>query len=127
MTPSLTLRVSLTKTKISNKTDLLLEKEEQVTAPDLLIINVNLVGVLYTLKLAKHFFLKNPPGSNRDRCFIAFSSAAGYQDIPGGPMYQATKFAVRGLMRCTRRTTAIDGIRANALAPWYDPWMTCRY
>lgn len=84
------------------------------------MINVNLVGVLYTLKLAKHFFLKKPTGPNRDRCFIAFSSAAGYQDIPGGPMYQATKFAVRGLMRCTRRTTEIDGIRANALAPWYE-------
>ena len=86
--------------------------------PDLLMIDVNLVGVLYSLKLAKYFFLKNPGGPNRDRCFIIFSSAAGYQDVPGGPMYQATKFAVRGIMRCTRRTTSVDGIRANVLAPW---------
>lgn len=82
------------------------------------MINVNLVGVLYTLKLARHYFLRNPEGPDRDRCLVLFSSAAGYLDLPGGPMYQASKYAVRGIMRSVRRTTKADGIRANVLAPW---------
>lgn len=32
----------------------------------------------------------------------------------------ASKFAARGLFRCMRRTTMIDGIRSNAVAPSYD-------
>jgi NAD(P)-dependent dehydrogenase (short-subunit alcohol dehydrogenase family) len=82
------------------------------------IIDVNVVGALYTLKLARYYFARNPEGPNRDKCFVVFSSAAGYQDIPGGPIYMASKFAARALMRCTRRTTIVDGIRANALSPW---------
>lgn len=82
------------------------------------IIDVNVVGALYTLKLARYYFARNPEGPTRDKCFIIFSSAAGYQDVPGGPIYMASKFAARALMRSTRRTTIVDGIRANALSPW---------
>ncbi|CAK7235629.1 hypothetical protein SBRCBS47491_009359 [Sporothrix bragantina] len=95
------------------------EESDEPVAPNLLMMDVNVTGVLYSLKLARYYFLKNPSDGNRDRCFVIFSSAAGYQDLPGGPMYQASKYSVRGLMRSTRRTTASDGIRANILAPWF--------
>lgn len=89
--------------------------------PTFKVLDVNIHGAIYTLTLARFWFLKNDPGPNRDRCFIIFSTLAGYVDNPGGPIYMASKFAARGLMLCIRRSTVIDGIRANALAPSYVP------
>jgi NAD(P)-dependent dehydrogenase (short-subunit alcohol dehydrogenase family) len=82
------------------------------------ILEVNLIGSIYTLKLARHYFLKHELTEDRDRCFITLCSLAVYADVPGGPVYMASKFGTLALMRCIRRTTVIDGIRANALAPW---------
>ncbi|CAK7212467.1 hypothetical protein SEUCBS140593_001513 [Sporothrix eucalyptigena] len=70
------------------------EDSDLPVAPNLLMMDVNVTGVLYSLKLARYYFLKNPSDGNRDRCFVIFSSAAGYQDLPGGPI-------------------------ANVLAPWF--------
>lgn len=91
---------------------------EEPEEPHFKTLDVNMTGTLYTLKLARFYFLKNPEGPQRDRCFIILSSLAGYADVPGGPVYMASKFAARALMRCVRRTTVVDGIRACALAPW---------
>lgn len=44
------------------------------------IIDINLVGVLYTFKLAVHYFRKSPIEAARDRCFVFGGSAAGYLD-----------------------------------------------
>jgi NAD(P)-dependent dehydrogenase (short-subunit alcohol dehydrogenase family) len=95
-----------------------IEGDEEPKKPSMKILDVNVVGALYTLKLARYHFLRNDEGPGRDRCFVIFSSAAGYQDVPGGPIYMASKYAARALMCCMRRTTIVDGIRANALAPW---------
>lgn len=92
---------------------------EKPTKPTFKVLDVNVHGAIYTLTLARFWFLKQEDSPKRDRCFIIFSSLVGYVDNPGGPIYMASKFAARGLMRCIRRTTAIDGIRANAVAPSY--------
>lgn len=92
---------------------------EKPTKPTFKVLDVNVHGAIYTLTLARFWFLKNEIGPNRDRCFIIFSSLVGYVDNPGGPIYMASKFAARGLFRCMRRTTMIDGIRSNAVAPSY--------
>lgn len=88
------------------------------TAPNLKTLEVNVNGVLYTFKLARFHFLQHDLKPGRDRCFIVLSSAAGYFDVPGRLVYMASKFAARATMRCIRRSTATDGIRACALAPW---------
>jgi NAD(P)-dependent dehydrogenase (short-subunit alcohol dehydrogenase family) len=91
---------------------------DEPQAPDLIIIDVNVVGTMYTTKQARHYFLKHELTEDRDRCLIILSSMGGYADVPGGAVYMASKFAGRALMRCIRRTTVVDRIRANALAPW---------
>jgi len=87
--------------------------------PDLQTINTNLIGVLYTAKLAIHYFRRQPLDASRDRCLILKSSLAGYLDAPGWIQYNASKFGVRGVMRCLRRTSWQEGIRVNLVAPWY--------
>jgi hypothetical protein len=44
------------------------------------IIDINLVGVLYTFKLAVHYFRRCPQDPQRDRCFIFIGSIAGIVD-----------------------------------------------
>ena len=94
------------------------ETEGQPSAPNLKILDVNVVGVAYTCKLARFYFLQHAFTAGRDRCCIALSSASGYADVPGRLVYMMSKFAVRGAMRCLRRRTVHDGIRACVLAPW---------
>ncbi|KAF9889085.1 hypothetical protein FE257_008062 [Aspergillus nanangensis] len=88
------------------------ESGEEPQAPNLSILDVNVNGVIYTCKLARYHFMQHELAPGRDRCFIVLSSAAGYGDVPGGPVYMMSKFAARALMRCLRRTTFVDGVRA---------------
>ncbi|OAG38537.1 hypothetical protein AYO21_07197 [Fonsecaea monophora] len=87
--------------------------------PNLRIVNINLIGVLYTVKLAMHYFRKSPVDEHRDRCLILQGSTAAYVDQPGTPQYSASKFGVRGLMRSLRRTSWMQDVRVNFLCPWF--------
>ncbi|KAK4556819.1 hypothetical protein LTR86_005799 [Recurvomyces mirabilis] len=91
--------------------------------PDTSIINVDLVGVLYTAKLAMHYFVKQngiePSPSQEDTALILISSGAGFLDCPRGPQYAACKFAMRGFMASLRKTTHFYGSRVNIISPWY--------
>ncbi|KAI1615924.1 hypothetical protein EDD36DRAFT_414842 [Exophiala viscosa] len=82
-------------------------------------MDINLTGLLYTVKLAIHYFRRQPVEPSRDRCLILKSSLAGYVDLPGSIQYNASKFGVRGVMRSLRRTTWKESIRVNLVAPWY--------
>ncbi|OGM39646.1 hypothetical protein ABOM_011461 [Aspergillus bombycis] len=119
--PSKTVDIAIANAGISG-TDPILKGEDtggEPSAPDLTILNVNVVGVAYTCKLARFYFLQHELTSGRDRCLIVLSSAAAYADVPGRLVYMMSKFAVRGAMRALRRGTVHDGIRACALAPWF--------
>ncbi|EXJ87219.1 hypothetical protein A1O3_04178 [Capronia epimyces CBS 606.96] len=87
--------------------------------PNLKTMEINLTGVLYTTKLAIHYFRRQPVEAGRDRCLILKSSLAGYVDLPGSIQYNSSKFGVRGLMRSLRRTSWKENIRVNLVAPWY--------
>ena len=90
--------------------------------PKLQVTDVNVVGVLFTTKLALWFFRKqNADGARQDQCLILQGSVTGYVDIYGAPQYTASKFAVRGLMRSLRQSEQAHGIRVNLIAPWYGP------
>jgi NAD(P)-dependent dehydrogenase (short-subunit alcohol dehydrogenase family) len=86
--------------------------------PDLRTIEINLTGLLYTTKLAMHYFRRQPVDEDRDRCLIIKASLAGYIDMPNSPQYAASKFGGRGLMRSLRRTSWAESIRVNLVAPW---------
>jgi NAD(P)-dependent dehydrogenase (short-subunit alcohol dehydrogenase family) len=83
--------------------------------PDLKILNINLIGVMYSAKLAMHYFNQQRNDSKCDRCLILKSSLAGYIDLPGIPLYQTAKYGVRGLMHTLRR---LDFVRVCVIAPW---------
>ncbi|CAK7233722.1 hypothetical protein SBRCBS47491_008708 [Sporothrix bragantina] len=79
------------------------------------LLDVNLIGVLYTAKLAGwHFHHDRTKGG--DRCLLLISSIMGYIDTQGSSVYSAAKHGVRGIMTCLRRKGLV---RVNCLAPWF--------
>ncbi|EDU47838.1 Short-chain dehydrogenase/reductase SDR [Pyrenophora tritici-repentis] len=85
--------------------------------PKLSTVNVNLVGVMYTVKLGLYYLKKNPG----DGSIVMTSSAAGFYRLPS-PDYNATKHAVIGLMRGLEPLLHPRvPIRINVVAPsWTD-------
>jgi NAD(P)-dependent dehydrogenase (short-subunit alcohol dehydrogenase family) len=81
-------------------------------------MDINLTGLLYTVKLAIHYFRRQPVDAARDRCLILKSSLSGYVDLPGSVQYNASKFGVRGVMKSLRQTIWKENIRINLVAPW---------
>ncbi|CRG86207.1 hypothetical protein PISL3812_03210 [Talaromyces islandicus] len=91
--------------------------------PDLATIDVNLIGTLYTAKLASHYFIKQngqqPSESQEDTCLILIGSGAAFLDCPRAPQYCATKWAMRGIMHSLRGTAFYYRSRVNVISPWY--------
>ncbi|KAJ5993508.1 hypothetical protein N7451_009232 [Penicillium sp. IBT 35674x] len=87
--------------------------------PKLNIVNVNLIGTMYTWKLAVHYFRKQPDTEDRDRCFIITGSLVAWIDSPANWQYTSSKYGLRGLMRSARRNSHEQGIRINYVAPCY--------
>ena len=90
--------------------------------PDLATIDVNLIGTLYTAKLASHYFIKQngqqSSTEQEDTCLILIGSGAAFLDCPRAPQYCATKWAMRGIMHSLRRTAFYYGSRVNVISPW---------
>ncbi|KAL2827252.1 putative short chain dehydrogenase/ reductase [Aspergillus pseudoustus] len=84
--------------------------------PETKLLDVNLVGVIYTSKLAGWHFANQDQAGDRDRCLILVTSIMGYIDTQGSSVYSAAKHGVRGLMTCLRRKGVV---RVNCLAPWF--------
>ncbi|PSK56065.1 Carbonyl reductase family member 4 [Elsinoe australis] len=97
--------------------------EVEPRKPGLSVINVNINGSLYTAKLASHYFIKQngqiPSSSQQDTCLVLIGSGAAFLDVPRGPQYAASKWAMRGIMHSLRRTTYYYGSRVNVISPWY--------
>lgn len=89
------------------------------TKPDLNIVDVNLIGTMYSFKLAVHYFRQQPDTADRDRAFIMTGSLTAYIDSPGNWEYTATKYALLGLMKTVRRNSWEQGVRINYVAPCY--------
>ncbi|KAL1970198.1 hypothetical protein VTN77DRAFT_5358 [Rasamsonia byssochlamydoides] len=107
---------------ITEKGKLIVKDEEKPEKPDLATLNVNLVGVIYSVKLAIHYLLKNPPssistGPPTRGSIICTASNAGLYPFPIAPIYSTAKHAVVGLVRSLARPLALENIQINALAP----------
>ncbi|GAD91625.1 short chain dehydrogenase/reductase [Paecilomyces variotii No. 5] len=99
------------------------KKGEKPTKPDLMTLNVNLVGCLYSTKLAIHYISKNNaitnPATNTASkgTIICTASNAGIYGFPVAPIYAASKSGVIGLVRGLARPLEREQIQINALAP----------
>lgn len=100
-------------------TTLDVENQEWPEEPRLSILSVDIVGVLYTVKLALYRFERQYlQDQHNTSSLILQTSIAAYLCQPGSPQYNAAKFGKRGLMRCLRETSLKHGTRVNSIAPW---------
>ncbi|KIW92194.1 uncharacterized protein Z519_07178 [Cladophialophora bantiana CBS 173.52] len=83
---------------------------------------VNFLGVYDNCWLALHYMRLpsevDPTGAPH-KSIIMTASLAAYADMPNSSDYNASKFAVRGLFRGLRHTTAALNVRVNLLAPYW--------
>ncbi|KAI1421231.1 15-hydroxyprostaglandin dehydrogenase [Xylaria sp. FL1777] len=96
----------------------LLDEPEE---PGLKVLDVNLTGVVYSVKLALHYMQRNTPdaATGSRGSIICTASNVGLYPFPPAPLYAASKHAVVGLVRSLGPVYGLPhiGIRINALAP----------
>ncbi|KAI0195288.1 hypothetical protein EV127DRAFT_467139 [Xylaria flabelliformis] len=89
--------------------------------PRLKVLDVNLVGNIYSVKLALHYMQLNTPDTTTGLrgSIICTASNAGLYPFPPAPLYAASKHAIIGLVRSLGPVYGQThiGIRINALAP----------
>jgi NAD(P)-dependent dehydrogenase (short-subunit alcohol dehydrogenase family) len=97
--------------------------------PNFRTLDVNLVGVMYTVHLAYYWLPRNPgsstcnvtcdPGQPRDRHILLVGSVASFIPVTFAPQYATSKHAILGLFRTLRANTQLYGVRVNMLCPYY--------
>ncbi|KAH7130022.1 putative short chain dehydrogenase/reductase [Dendryphion nanum] len=83
--------------------------------PTLKTIDINLVGALYTIKLAVHYMRKK--SSEQKGLIVCTASNAGLYPFPIAPMYGTSKHGVVGIVRSLAKPLEPEGIRINAICP----------
>lgn len=81
--------------------------------PEFAALKVNLIGQMYTVKLAMHYMRKQQPQGG---VIISTVSRDGYEAV-GLPVYAASKHGMIGLMRAIKRDSPRSNIRINSIAP----------
>ncbi|KAB8229648.1 uncharacterized protein BDW43DRAFT_322038 [Aspergillus alliaceus] len=83
--------------------------------PDLEVLDVNLVGVVYTSYLALHYFRQSSRNNSEANLVLTGSCLSFYPSTI--PLYTAAKHALIGFMRSIGKRCHDEGIRVNALCP----------
>ncbi|OQE40020.1 hypothetical protein PENCOP_c006G00412 [Penicillium coprophilum] len=84
--------------------------------PDLLSIDADLKGVIFTSYLAQYYF-HHSPYRGRGSSLVMTSSCGGLYPSFYSPLYSAAKFGVVGFMRSIAQHFHASGIRVNAICP----------
>ncbi|CAK7234831.1 hypothetical protein SBRCBS47491_009082 [Sporothrix bragantina] len=101
--------------------------------PDLSILDINMYGVLYSTKLALHYFMSQngvtPSPAQEDTCLILISSGAGFLDVPRSPQYCNTKSRVNVIARWYVRTSILpketfDHVQSSGVELSLQRWKT---
>lgn len=104
-----------------------LDENGLLAPPNLRTINVNLLGVISTVRLASHYIQKysNHRSSGELGSIVVTASTASFQNFTAGD-YTITKHGVLGLLRGIQ--SQLEGkVRLNAVAPsWTDTGMVPR-
>ncbi|KAI3328828.1 NAD(P)-binding protein [Ustulina deusta] len=81
--------------------------------PDLLLFDVNIRGVWYTVKLAWSSMRRHKIRGS----IVITASTTGIAPEAALPTYSALKHALNGLVRSLRNNVVLDGVTINAVAP----------
>ncbi|KAL7270734.1 hypothetical protein RUND412_006548 [Rhizina undulata] len=92
------------------------EEDGALKKPEFPDLNINLVGAIYSTKLAIHYFKKDPA---KGGALVITGSAASYLDTPPLWCYCAGKAGVLGLMRSLRSQMPKWNCSVNLVAPWF--------
>ncbi|KIK56880.1 hypothetical protein GYMLUDRAFT_775579 [Collybiopsis luxurians FD-317 M1] len=87
------------------------------------ILDINLIGVLYTVHLAQHYLQLNQTSQmaeNRVKSIILLGSIYSWSANILAPLYTATKHAMLGLMRSLDEPLSQKGISITSVDPFYS-------
>lgn len=89
------------------------DAEGKLQQPDSLLLDVNVTGVLYTVKLAWASMRRHKIAGS----IVITTSTTAFAPEAALPTYSAGKLALVGLVRSLRNNTVMDNITINAVAP----------
>ncbi|SCV72492.1 BQ2448_4029 [Microbotryum intermedium] len=98
-------------------------KEEKLDAsghlkrPSILIIDVNLIGALFTIKIGYHHSKKNP--AKEGKALLYIGSIYSANALPKGPLYASAKHAIYSLFKSIYSDCQEAGIATTIMAPWF--------
>ncbi|KAI0303534.1 hypothetical protein B0F90DRAFT_1809708 [Multifurca ochricompacta] len=87
-------------------------------APKLLTLDVNLVGVFYTVHLGM-YHLKQNRTEGAWKALVLIGSMASWVGLFSAQQYTASKHAVLGLLRSLDPIVAMEDIRTACIHPWF--------
>jgi 5'-hydroxyaverantin dehydrogenase len=97
----------------------LLERGGHISAPSTSCLDIGLTGCMNSAYLCATYAMGLDADNHGDKSVILLGSLAGFSCIPQRPDYTATKWGVRGVFRCFRRSLSPFGVRTNLLAPYF--------
>ncbi|KAF3941404.1 hypothetical protein ABW19_dt0206750 [Dactylella cylindrospora] len=99
---------------------------EDPPKPNLLTMDVNTTGVIYTVYLALQYLRGHPhlkkdayPNADHDRSILLIGSIASLYSLTHAVLYNASKHSVLGIYRSLRMQAKPDRIRINLLCPYW--------
>ncbi|GAA5997155.1 hypothetical protein JCM5350_005587 [Sporobolomyces pararoseus] len=97
-----------------------LDRNGEPKKPAMTTLDVNLTGVIYTVKLAFYHLSRNPSKKSQGgKSIVILGSMASFFGIPGAPLYTASKHAVLGFMRSLYHNAKSEGISISTINPFF--------
>ncbi|KIK69272.1 hypothetical protein GYMLUDRAFT_35338 [Collybiopsis luxurians FD-317 M1] len=87
--------------------------------PNMRAVQINVVGVMYTMQLAQHYLLIGREDSESLKAIVVLGSVASWRGDITVPVYVATKHAVLGLVRSLDPALSAKEIRVAVICPFY--------